>query len=83
MIKHSTLNNSPEAALFGVSLQEAISNSSMFGVPTVVEHAIEFLENNALKVKGLFTIPGDQNQINKYREEYDNRKATKSISFLF
>lgn len=66
-----TRHNSSYHASFAVPLSDALENGTLLGIPTVVEKAMDFLENNGLAISDLFTKAVDINEMNELRGAFD------------
>eukprot|EP00002_Diphylleia_rotans_P023789 TRINITY_DN4682_c0_g1_i2.p1 TRINITY_DN4682_c0_g1~~TRINITY_DN4682_c0_g1_i2.p1 ORF type:complete len:569 (-),score=128.72 TRINITY_DN4682_c0_g1_i2:261-1967(-) len=67
------------ATMFGVPIHQALLYSGPRAIlPTAVSKSIEWIENNALDVEGIFRLSGSASEIESYKESFD-----RGLSFEF
>ncbi|PRP75101.1 leucine-rich repeat-containing protein [Planoprotostelium fungivorum] len=57
--------------IFGEHLSVVVQRCSQYGLPTVFIRTVEFLEQRALEVPGIFTQPGPERETQQYTRHFE------------
>ncbi|KAL0231463.1 hypothetical protein GEMRC1_010867 [Eukaryota sp. GEM-RC1] len=68
--KSSSRNHKATQPIFGCKLSDL--PPSQLPIPNVVQKCVEFIENNSLKTKGLFRVPGTVSNILDLKSRFDS-----------